>query len=214
MKIERCKAEEPPLEDFTSPTFVYVDPRPHAMGIEAGGGISIHVVDNVLLDSTSIVLRYNGTVVQPTVTMTDTALRQLEIEYRAPAGFAPGDTVRVGISISDWSDNSASMDYWFSVAEYIAKSSQPGLIVPDGYWRDDPTKPLEVRDLPAGWTVRIVSTAGAQVRTFKNNRPDDMTWIWDFKNNSGRRVVRSLYLVQVIDGNGITKRSGRFMVHY
>jgi hypothetical protein len=71
---------------------------------------------------------------------------------------------------------------------------------------------MEIQNLPVGWTVRIFSTAGSEVRAFTNTQQNDLTWTWDFENESGRRVVRSLYLVRVIDVDGVVRRSGRFVV--
>ncbi|NIM19915.1 MAG: hypothetical protein GTO51_06675 [Candidatus Latescibacteria bacterium] len=88
----------------------------------------------------------------------------------------------------------------------------PGQIIPDGYWANDATRPLEVRNLPLNWTVRIFNTAGFQVRGFTNGTQDGLDWTWDFTNDAGRKVARALYLVRVTDPSGNVKQSGRFLV--
>jgi hypothetical protein len=84
-------------------------------------------------------------------------------------------------------------------------------IVPDGYWLNDISRPLEVRDLPARWTVRIFDTSGACVRRHEN-ATEGATWTWDFHNERGTRVAPALYLVCVTDGAGAVQRRGRFLV--
>jgi parallel beta-helix repeat protein len=86
------------------------------------------------------------------------------------------------------------------------------MIVPDGYWINDPSRPLEIRELPMGWTVRIFDVAGTQVREFNNGDSDGIDWSWDFTNDHGARVARGMYLIRVIDVGGRVKHSGRFVV--
>jgi hypothetical protein len=69
-----------------------------------------------------------------------------------------------------------------------------------------------VRNLPIGWTVRIFTTAGVQVRSYENTEEDGMTWLWDFHNDHGQEVARALYLVRVIDEDGNVKSAGKFVV--
>jgi hypothetical protein len=85
-------------------------------------------------------------------------------------------------------------------------------IRPDGYWADDPARPLEVEPLPLGWTVRIYDVAGRRVRSFTNRESDGMRWTWDFRNDSGEPVPRALYLIRVFDEAGRVRGSGRFLV--
>jgi hypothetical protein len=87
-----------------------------------------------------------------------------------------------------------------------------GDIVPDGYWADDPSRPLEVRNLPRAWEVRIFDAAGFAVRRFGNGVSDGYNWTWDFTNDGGQRVAPALYLVRVTDSSGTLQRAGRFLV--
>jgi hypothetical protein len=106
-------------------------------------------------------------------------------------------------------------DYSFKIVEEnpVLSSDEPAMIVPDGYWANDPDKPLEVRNLPANWTVRIFTTAGVQVKSFTNQTQQDVDWVWDsFANDSGRRVTRALYFVRVTGPDGKVRRTGRFIV--
>jgi hypothetical protein len=85
-------------------------------------------------------------------------------------------------------------------------------VVPRGYWDNDPARPLEVRNLPMSWTVRIFDTAGRQVREYTNNEADGLDWSWDFANDHGQRVARAMYLVRVTAPDGTVRQTGRFLV--
>jgi hypothetical protein len=85
-------------------------------------------------------------------------------------------------------------------------------IVPDGYWVGDPSRPLEVHNLPLGWTVRIFDTAGSEVKSFTNTFSDGYDWSWDFCNNHGRFVAKTLYLVRITNDGGQVMGKGRFLV--
>jgi len=134
--------------------------------------------------------------------------------YTNPEGFAPGSTVRVelqGCDLAHPANCSLRSDYSFRVSATGPAPAQ-GLIVPDGYWADDPTRPLQVKDLPLGWTVRIFNSAGILVRTFRNDVADGLDWSWDFTNDRGRKVARAVYLVRVSDEKGSLRRRGKFLV--
>ena len=114
---------------------------------------------------------------------------------------------------------------FFKEARSITISSPAGLklsaaedtgpsvaIVPDGYWADDPARPLEVRNIPPGWQVRIFDTSGLQVRAYTNTGDTAVNWEWDFENGHGHPVAKSMYLVRVLDGGGAVKKTGKFVV--
>ena len=105
-------------------------------------------------------------------------------------------------------------DYTFTVKATCAGLSpgDRGEIVPNGFWANDPTRPLEVRGMPVSWTVRIFDTAGRKVRSYTNNQVDGQDWLWDFTNDHGQRVARAVYLVRVTDVDGNVRQSGRFLV--
>jgi hypothetical protein len=141
------------------------------------------------------------------------------LSYSDHDGFSPGDTVRVAVIASDRSSPpnvELKNDYWFVVVEEdiaIGTPESPAEIVPDGYWAHDPDKPLEIRNLPPNWTIRIFNTAGIQVRSYKNQSGIGMNWVWEnFTNDRGRRVARALYLIRITDSSGEVKKSGRFLV--
>jgi hypothetical protein len=104
--------------------------------------------------------------------------------------------------------------YSFTVAGGAPEvpSATEGIVVPDGYWHGDPTRPLEVQNLPLSWTVRIFDTAGMQVPSYRNDASAGQDWAWDFTNDHGRRVVKALYLVRVTDSSGSVRQTGRFLV--
>lgn len=60
--------------------------------------------------------------------------------------------------------------------------------------------------------MKIFDTAGYEVRNFKNSQSDGIDWVWNFENDHGRRVAKSLYLIRVIDEAGSVRSSGRFVV--
>jgi len=86
-----------------------------------------------------------------------------------------------------------------------------GQIVPDGFWANDPSRPLEVHNLSKFWTVRIFDTAGRLIKS-ETITKDNKDWEWNFMNDKGRRVARALYLIRVTDEAGNVRRSGRFLV--
>ena len=152
---------------------------------------------------------HDGKLTPATITITDTLFRNAMIEFRNTTGFANGSTVSIRVTICDRSSNCASLDYSFLVVGTLTTAAT---IIPDGYWIDDPNRALEIRDIPVGWTVRIFDTAGSQVRKFTNDGVGDVDWAWDFTNEHGLRVVKSLYLIRVLDNTGTVRRSGRFVV--
>jgi hypothetical protein len=104
-----------------------------------------------------------------------------------------------------------SLDYRFTVASANAALTGKGAIVPDGFWANDPSRQLEIRNLPSRWTVRIFDTAGSSVRRHENHE-EGATWTWNFTNDNGQRVAPALYLVRVTDSSGAVQRRGRFLV--
>jgi hypothetical protein len=132
-------------------------------------------------------------------------------------GFTEGEEVSVTVLACDLASppNCAQLaDYTFTVKGSFAGLSPAdlGAIVPNGFWANDPGRPLEVRDMPVSWTVRIFDTAGRQVRTYTNHQVEGQDWYWDFTNDHGQRVARAMYLVRVTDDDGKVRQSGRFLV--
>jgi hypothetical protein len=124
-----------------------------------------------------------------------------------------GREVNVRVEACDWAapaNCAAPLEYSFTVAGVLVTDT--AAIVPDGFWADDPTRPLEVRNLPRQWAVRIFDTAGFSVRRFDNTLSDGYNWTWDFTNDNGQRVAPALYLVRVTDGSGAVQTAGRFLV--
>jgi hypothetical protein len=110
--------------------------------------------------------------------------------------------------------NRDEVTFTFTIKSDVANVSPNGMgeIVPNGFWANDPSRPLEVRSLPMSWTVRIFDTAGRSVRDYTNNAADGADWTWDFNNDHGQRVARALYLVRVTDPAGKVQQSGNFLV--
>jgi hypothetical protein len=134
------------------------------------------------------------------------------IEYSKPGGFARGSTVNIELNVDDLAANRATLDFSFETATAATDTGPAVAIMPDGYWVGDSSRPLEIRNLPAGWRVKIFNTAHAKVREFKNDGDIAIDWAWDFANDSGRRVVKSMYLIRVLDDRGSVKKTGKFVV--
>lgn len=199
--------------DTDPPVLSAISPAPGATGVPTDVSIQLSVADDGLgIDLSAVVLFLNDTPVTPQVSGMPDALT---ITYDAPGGFLPGSQVSVRLEACDLAvpSNCASpLLYTFAVEQEVLVSTVDGAIVPDGFWADDPTRPLEVRNLPMAWSIRIFDTGGSQVRRFRNNASDNLDWIWDFSNDHGQRVARALYLVRVIDASGSVQRTGRFLV--
>jgi len=183
--------------------------------VETDADIRLTVSDDGLgVDIGSIVFYLNGTAV---AFATEGDAHDLTIIYANDDGFPEGERVNVRVTACDLASppNCAELSgYAFTVEENFAglSPSDMGEIVPNGFWAGDPTRPLEIRDMPALWTVRIFDTAGRLVRSHTNSQVDGQDWLWDFTNDHGQRVARAMYLVRVTDVDGNVRQSGRFLV--
>ena len=200
------------ITDTDAPVVTAVSPADGAQGVEPRPDIDVRVADAGLgVDFSSVVMEVNGDAVAFTV---EGDPADAHLRYRPVSPFAAESHVHVHVEACDRAvpaNCAAALDYEFTVRALNAALEGHGAIVPDGFWANDPTRPLEVRDLPAQWTVRIFDTAGASVRSHRNLGSGD-TWTWNFCNDAGHRVAPALYLVRVIDAHGEVQRSGRFLV--
>jgi hypothetical protein len=174
--------------------------------------VRLRFSDESGISTPSIVFTVNGETVSDTsLTFHDNG--DVTVQYDNESRFAPGSTVSVSVALSDLAANAATVEFTFTVRKSdVVADNMLARIVPDGYWAHDPAKPLEIRDLPPGWTVRIFDTGGYEVRSFRNSEGTGVDWTWDFENDHGRRVAKSLYLIRIIDEAGSVRRSGRFVV--
>jgi hypothetical protein len=199
--------------DQSEPEFVSTSPANGATGVDEDSPIEIHITDDVMgVDPSSIVMYVND--VEVPITLSG-GFKNITVRYENEDGFTTGGRIDVRVEVCDLSlfVNCATLDnYSFTIIQdyYIGLSS--GAIVPDGFWANDPHRPLEVHNLPLSWTVRIYDAAGTPVRNFKNTAGEGYDWTWDFNNNRGRRVARAIYLVRVTDASGNVRQSGRFLV--
>jgi parallel beta-helix repeat protein len=198
--------------DGTPPVLVAQDPAPGAKNVDPASTIRLRLRDASGISVPSIEFEVNGEVVTDT-TLTFHDDGDVTIQFDNETGFTPGTTVNVSFSVSDLASNVFTDDFAFEVEGDAGSAGQTiARIVPDGYWIHDVSKPLEVRNLPLGWTVKIFDTSGYEVRSFRNSQSEGMDWVWDFENDHGRRVAKSLYLIRVIDQGGSVRSSGRFVV--
>lgn len=197
--------------DTVPPVFCCFDPPRGAQEVARFSPIRATVSDiGSGLDLTSLTMKVNGVKVD---FQTEVGNGEVHLIYHNTAGFPAGSTIQVELAACDLSDpaNCATVvDYNFSTS--APSSEARAIIVPDGYWARDPTRPLEVRDIPLGWTVRIFNSAGVLVKTFHNRMRDGADWFWDFTNDKGRKVARAVYLIRISDEGGEVRRSGRFLV--
>jgi Bacterial Ig-like domain len=197
--------------DNNPPATAAASPAADATGVDPAAAIDVRLDDPGMgVDFSSIVLTVNGTAVAFSVSG-DPA--HAHIRYQPAHAFAVQSTVRVHVDACDRAQppHCTALDYGFTVGSANAALTGRGAIVPDGFWAGDPTRQLEVRDIPHDWAVRIFDTAGTLVRRHLNEN-DGATWWWDFRNENGQRVAPALYLVRVTDSSGTVQRSGRFVV--
>ena len=203
------------ITDSTPPVFALLEPSNGAKSVRRDADIRVQITDQGLgVDIASIEFYVNDAEVPYAIEGTPFALTLI---YENQAGFTPGEEVDVRVDVCDMASppNCAELsDYRFSVEVDFPSlaAGDVGRIVPDGFWAGDPERPLEVLDLPLNWAVRVFDTAGRQVRSYVNHDSDGFDWAWDFNNDHGQRVARSLYLVRVTDGGGEVRQSGRFVV--
>ncbi len=200
------------VNDIDPPVIVASSPAPGAGGVAPDAAIEVIISDGGLgVDFGAVVMTVDGSEVLYQVQGTPASAR---VTYRPAVPFAPRRVIRVRVEACDRAATpncALPLAYEFTIGD-VAIASAPGSIVPDGFWVDDPARPLEVRNLPQSWRVRVFDAAGTTVRRFDNTREPGYTWTWDFRNDSGQRVAPALYLVRVIDGAGSVQSTGRFLV--
>ena len=198
--------------DVTPPVCTAASPAAGASGVPANTTVEVNIGDAGLgVALGSVKLSINGASVAFTVTGNPANVRLI---HRPARAFAPGSEVLVRVEGCDRASPSncaQPLEYTFTVGGNVLLSAQQADIVPDGYWAGEPTKPLEVRNLPRAWEVHIFDAAGYVVRRFDNGS-DGFNWTWDFTNDGGQRVAPALYLVRVTDSSGALQRTGRFLV--
>ncbi len=198
--------------DVLSPTIAPATPLAGATGVSASGAIEVDISDSglgVALGSVELIV--NGNQVAFTVQGTPATVR---ITHRPASPFTAGAQVLVRVEACDRASTpncALPFEYSFTVSGSNLTAGA-GDIVPNGYWAGDPSRPLEVRNIPRAWSVRIFDAAGFAVRRFDNGGSDGTNWTWDFANDDGQRVAPALYLVRVTDSGGSLQRSGRFLV--
>ena len=203
--------------DVTPPVICCESPSNGSIDIDPDAVVRVTVSDDDSgIEFTETFLLINAEAVEYAI---DGDNQSAVLSYSGHDGFSNGDTVQVVVIAKDRSSPrnvTIKDDYWFVVVEednVIVTPEASAEIVPDGFWAHDPDKPLEIRNLPLDWTVRIFNTAGVQVKSYKNKTESGENWVWEnFTNNSGRRVARALYLIRITDSSGEVKRSGRFLV--
>jgi hypothetical protein len=203
------------IQDGEAPVFADLFPEDGSNRAESNTEIRVRVTDAGLGVDIGVLEFYVND--SPVTFDWEGDANDLTLIYANEDGFSAGEQVSVRVEACDLASpaNCATLsDYSFTVKSSFANLSQGdmGEIVPNGFWADDPGRPLEVRDMPVMWTVRIFDTAGREVRTYTNDQGDGQDWLWDFQNDHGQRVARAMYLVRVTDADGNVRQSGRFLV--
>ena len=203
------------VTDGDAPTYSGAQPADGATNVAADTDVSVTVSDPVMgVDVGSIVFYVNDAAVNFS---TQGGPFDVTVVYDNADGFSPGSQVDVRVTACDLASPpncSELSNYAFTVSQ--ATAGAPGddeaAVVPNGYWDNDASRPLEVRNLPMSWTVRIFDTAGRRVREYTNNETDGLDWSWDFANDHGQRVAQAMYLVRVTSPDGSVRQTGRFLV--
>jgi hypothetical protein len=199
------------VNDLDAPVISAVSPAAGATEVDARPTIEVDIADAGLgVDLSSIVLEVNGAVVTHILAGSPASAR---VSYRPATAFPAGEDVEVRVEACDDapSANCATPLVYSFTVQAGALAEGRGAIVPDGFWANDPSRPLEVRNLPRDWSVRIFDAAGLSVRRYANP-VEGNTWAWDFTNDDGTRVAPALYLVRVTDSSGNVHSTGRFLV--
>jgi hypothetical protein len=199
------------VNDIDPPVIAAVAPAEGATVVDLRPTIEVEITDAGLgVDLSSVVLEIDGEVAAHAVTGSPQSLR---VTYRPGAPLPAGAEVEVRVEACDRAlpANCATPRVFRFTVAATSVVRGAGAIVPDGFWANDPDRPLEVHNLPRAWSVRIFDTAGHSVRRFENT-VEGGTWTWDFTNDEGRRVAPALYLVRVTDAGGGVRSSGRFLV--
>ena len=198
--------------DIIPPVIAATSPVAGATGVAPTSTVDVTITDAGLgVSLAAVKLTVNGTDVSFTVQGTPASVR---ISHRPARPFTAGSQVSIRVEACDRAATpncAAPYSYSFEI-DGAGLATGAGDIVPDGYWADDPSRPLEVRNLPRSWEVRIFDAAGFSVRRFGNGVSDGYNWTWDFTNDGGQRVAPALYLVRVTDSSGALQRAGRFLV--
>ncbi|HEX5133264.1 MAG TPA: Ig-like domain-containing protein [Candidatus Krumholzibacteria bacterium] len=201
------------VNDIDPPVFSGATPSNGAVEVLGTTPVEVTISDSGLgVDFQSIVMTIDGAPVGVEVSGTPASAR---ISHQPAAPFAGGRTIRVTVEGCDRAGTpncAVPLSFEFTVASPLAAVAAPGAIVPNGFWANDPARPMEIRDLPPAWDVRIFDAAGTPVRRFQNKQGSAYTWTWDFRNDGGQRVAPALYLVRVTDGAGSVREAGRFLV--
>jgi hypothetical protein len=200
------------ITDIDPPVIGNTSPADGATNVAEDAEIRVDVTDSGLGIDLGRIEFYVDSYQVAYTTLGD--LADLTLIYENTVGFAAGARVDVRVVAYDRADNRAEHSFSFKVKSDFANvsPSEMGAIVPNGFWANDTSRPLEVRNLPMSWAVRIFDTVGRSVRDYTNNTADGADWVWDFNNDHGQRVARALYLVRVTDPDGKVRQSGRFLV--
>lgn len=200
------------INDVDPPLLQAASPTAGAVGVAPNASIDVAVSDAGLgVNFSTVTMTVNGTAVDYRL---EGDPASAHIIYDPSTPYPGGSTVNVRVEACDRASPSncaATLSFSFTTGVAAIANIQ-GAIVPDGFWADDPSRPLEVRNLPRSWHVRIFDEAGTPVRRFENDASDGFTWTWNFMNDWGQRVAPALYLVRVTDGDGAVRESGRFLV--
>jgi len=115
------------IVDGTPPNTYNHNPEKSATNVPIDTNITVHVKDNFMVNSSTIVMSVEGEPVTPEIILVDLLMKEFKVIYDPPGNFSSGEVVNVTINASDGAENAMTTDeYSFTT---VGGEEKPDLIV-------------------------------------------------------------------------------------